>query len=235
MKTYIIHVSDAFEREKHVHNEIKDKTLDAIFINEGDLKDLSPTVLDKYFTGLEMKRRMPTTSCAYKHFLAYQEIIKNNVEIALIFEDDIILSKNFQQEITKIVAEAQSDKHQNFLISLEDSGHRFVKKSERIKNKHFYKRTKMRGTGAYIIDLQATKNIMQEVMTEKCHRPIDCFLETCAELDKINIYWTHPTIVSQGSFLGSMQPLIGYRPIGNLRVQGVKLKRWYKKLLADLK
>jgi glycosyl transferase family 25 len=215
--------------------QIAGKNLDAVFINEGDLKDLSPEVLDKYFTGVEMKRVMAWTSCAYKHLLALEQVVKQHLPIALIFEDDAILGKDFEKVLQKVVAEIERDKLQNFVVSLEDSGLRFVKGSERAKNKHLYKRTKMRGAGAYLVDFQSASTLLQIATTERCHRPIDCFIEECVAIDKVNIYWTHPTIVSQGSYFGSLNPLIGYRPVGKMRVWGVKLKRWYKMLMANIK
>ena len=235
MKTFIIHVSTALDREQHMKAQIAGKNLDAVFINEGDLKDLSPEVLDKYFTGVEMKRVMPWTSCAYKHFLAMEQVVKQNLPIALIFEDDAILGKDFEKVLQKVVAEIERDKLQNFVISLEDSGLRFVKGSERAKNKHIYKKNNMRGTGAYLIYLQGAMSILQIATTERCHRPIDCFIENCVAIEKVQIYWAHPTVVSQGSYFGTISPLIGYRPVGKLRVWGVKLKRWYKMFMASIK
>jgi glycosyl transferase family 25 len=237
MKTYIIHVSTAIDREKHMQAQVAGKSLEPVFINEGDMKDLSSEVLDKYFTGVEMKRVMAWTSCAYKHFLAYEQIVQANLPIALIFEDDIILSSDFEAVVQKVLQEVEREKMHNFIISLEDSGLRFVKRSERAKHNHrlTYQRRHMRGTGAYLIDLEASQNMLQIVTTEKCHRPIDCFMEACASIDKINIFWTHPTVASQGSYFGSIAPLIGYRPVGKMRIWGVKLKRWYKKMMANIK
>lgn len=44
MKTYIIHVSDVYEREKHIKEELKNRNLDIKFVLEGDIKDLSNDV-----------------------------------------------------------------------------------------------------------------------------------------------------------------------------------------------
>ncbi len=235
MKTFIIHVSTALDREQHMKAQIQGKDLEAVFINEGDMQDLSDEVLAQYFTGIEMKRVMAWTSCAYKHFLALEQVVKNKLPIALIFEDDAILGKRFEEVLQKVVAEIERDKLQNFIISLEDSGLRFVKGSERSKNKHVYKKNRMRGTGAYLVDLQGATALLNIVATEKCHRPVDCFIEGCTAIDKVNIYWTHPTVVSQGSYFGSLNPLIGYRPVGKARIWSVKFKRWYKILMSNFK
>ena len=49
MKTFIIHVSNDYEREKHIRKELENKELDTEFINEGDIADLSEIILGKYF------------------------------------------------------------------------------------------------------------------------------------------------------------------------------------------
>lgn len=39
MKSYIIHVSDAYEREQHMKKQLKGKKLNSIFVTAGDMKD----------------------------------------------------------------------------------------------------------------------------------------------------------------------------------------------------
>ena len=90
MKAYIIHVSTAIEREKHITNELMGKSLDIVFVNEGDIKDLSETVQSKYFEG---ELSLASVSCSYKHLIACKKILAGNDDYALILEDDIYFTK----------------------------------------------------------------------------------------------------------------------------------------------
>ncbi len=131
MRTYIIHVSDAYDREKHILKEVENKNLNFAFINQGDKSDLSTAVLDTYFAG-KMATVSAATSCAYKHILSYEKMLANHEDLALILEDDICFYANFS-EINKILDEIKRRKLSNFIISLEDSILRYVPRSERKK------------------------------------------------------------------------------------------------------
>ncbi len=77
MKTYIIHVSDAYERENFIKKEVQGKDLDVVMVTDGDKKDLKPQIIEKYFKK-SLAKVSGATSCAYKHVLAYEYILQNN-------------------------------------------------------------------------------------------------------------------------------------------------------------
>lgn len=234
MKTYIIHVSTALEREKHIKTQILDKGLEAQFINEGDIKDLTENILQTYFKG-GMCVPQAATSCAYKHLRAYEYMLEQHIELALILEDDIILHQNFEAELKHIQAEIKTTNIQAFFISLEDSDLRFIKKSTRLKNTRLYPQPTGRTAGAYIVDLEAAKRILEKIKTTKCDLPIDWFHNLCASQKSIEIFWAHPTIATQGSLLGSIKSMIDNKPAHIWRILSFRLQRWYKKILYNLR
>jgi glycosyl transferase family 25 len=234
MKTYVIHVSDALEREVHIKTQINNKKLDYVFVNEGDKKDLYKPILEKYFTG-PLCQASAATSCAYKHILAYEDMLANNTELALVLEDDIFLSENFSEALAKTILEIKRRNLQNFIVSLEDSNLRYVKGSERNKNQLLYKNNHGRMTGAYLTDRAAALKMMQEINKNKCAENIDWFHNRCSEKDIINIYWLHPTIATQGSLNGNISSLIGNKPGGLFRLLSFRLEKNYKKILWRLR
>jgi glycosyl transferase family 25 len=234
MKTYIIHVSDATQREVHIKGQIENKNLDHQFINDGDKKDLSEVILDRYFKG-ELHQCSAAASCAYKHILAYENMIANHIHLALVLEDDIFLSKNFSDLLNKAIVEIKQRNLKNFIVSLEDSSLQYVKGSERNRQQLLYKKVHGRMTGAYLVDLVAANIMMNEIEQNKCGDNIDWFHNRSSEKEIINMYWMHPTIATQGSLTGSISSLIDNKPSGLFRIFTFHLEKRYKKVLWRLR
>lgn len=229
MKTYIIHVKTAYDREKHMMNQLQSKKIvDYEFVVEGDISDISERELKRLFTSEEVTS---TESCSYKHYLTYKKIIEEKQKYALVLEDDIYLENNFNKVLSKIENEIKESQIKNFFISLEDSNLKYVKRSQREKGKYLYPNNSGRLAGAYIISFESALNIVKEMEENKCHMPIDWYHNYCSDKDLINIYWSHPTIAIQGSLMGKIKSLIVEKKYGDLRVLSFHLQRAYKKII----
>jgi len=57
---------------------------------------------------------------------------------------------------------------------------------------------------AYIIDFKAANNIINDLNSNKCYLPIDHWHNDLCSRNIINIFWTHPPIIEQGSHNGMM-------------------------------
>ena len=235
IKTFIIHVSTAIDREQHMLQQISGRNLSYQFILDGDKNQLTEEVLDKYFTE-EMNKVSNGTSCAYKHILAYEYMIKNQTDFALILEDDIELDHViFDEVLLKIMYELKTKNISNFLVSLEDSNLKYVKASERKPNQLLYPKEKGRMAGAYLVDLKAANNLLREIKNNKCALPIDWFHNHCSENNVIKIWWAHPTIACQGSLSGTMKSLIDDKPANYFRIISFKIQRLYKKIIYSMR
>ena len=237
MITYIIHVSTAIEREKHMLKELSATNCiqDYEFVNDGDIKDINPDEARKYFKLSEENEITAALSCAYKHFLVYQKLSENIDAFAMVLEDDLHLDKDFCQHLEKFIHEIKRDGISNYIVSLEESNLKYVNYSELQENKSLYRRRQGRFTGAYIIDAEAAKNILKAALAKPCDRPIDLYHNWCAEQNIINIYWAHPTIAMQGSINGTMKTLIGEKRFGFKRALSHKIQRIYKRMLHRLR
>ena len=95
----VIHVKGQNERKVFIEKQLARTGMPYHFIEDGNISDLTPEILDRYFidNGKEdtIKRKCPAASCAYKHILALKYIIDNDMPGALIFEDDLKIKKNF--------------------------------------------------------------------------------------------------------------------------------------------
>jgi glycosyl transferase family 25 len=235
MNIYIIHVKSAIERKVHINKELLNKNLTGNFILEGDKDSIDQNILDKYFAAELKKLNNAATSCAFKHILAYEKMVKGNEKYALILEDDIVLKSNFKTIFAKVVEEIEALKVENMLISLEDSNLEYVSGHERKKNKYLYQKQKGRTTGAYLIDLIAAKNILGYIAINKCAYPIDWFHNECVAKEIIKIYWCQPTIATQASLSGGLKSLIDNNKIGFFTQFSFSIQKAYKKILYWLR
>ncbi len=230
MRAYIIHVSDAYDREEHMQNQLKDKDLDSIFILDGDKQTLTQPLIDEFFKGDIMAKVSNTTSCAYKHILAYQKVAEGNDSVALILEDDIRFYSNFSV-LQDILREIKERELQSFIISLEDSDLRYVGKSERRKGQLIYPKEDGRFAGAYLIDKVAATNLLAYVKKAKIGIPIDWFHNECMREGVLQMYWSHPPLALQGSLDGSIRSLIDNKKFGCFRRASFRIQKIYKKCL----
>lgn len=232
MKTYIIHTSDAHDRKAHMSKQLQGKDLNIEFITQGDKKELNQNIIDKYFGG-ELDSICNSSSCAYKHILTYQKIISSDENIALILEDDIFLDSDFTQRVTAIIEEINLHRYSNLIVSLENSSLTFVKRSLYQKGRELYSQSSGRMTGAYLVDKEGVRTMLEEIEANKCNDPIDWFHNHCVAHGLIKIYWAYHPISSQGSINGKIKPLIN-KPAhahGLWRVMSFKWQHFYKRIL----
>lgn len=227
VKTYVIHVKGAVERERHIKKELAKHKIPFEFMLDGNVENITNEQLERYFDG-EMKRKIPPTSCALKHILVYEKIIAENIPKALIFEDDIELFDSFSTIFSASLLEIKNQNLENYIISYENSTLQYVKQSEIISNQVLYKKDYSRCAGAYMIDIKAAKKIIQHIYHQKCNKPIDWVHHELIVNKTLNVYWSHPPIAEQKSHNGKMQSLIDHKRNGFFRRISFFLQKIYK-------
>lgn len=237
-KTFVLHVKKGFEeRGKHIESMLGSMGIDFEYILDGDMDDITPETISRYFTGKQMGGRSPHTSCALKHIIAYEKIIRSGIGGALILEDDIYLSSNFTVIFSKSMEELENRTVTGrcpTIISYEDTRQRFVPRSRRKKDVVLYDGDRDRMTGAYYINREAAEIIVSHAIKKKIDCPIDILHNKLLKANQLSYLWCQPTIASQGSANGRYRSGIDtdksfYYPIK------WQLKLWYKKLLYLLR
>lgn len=233
-KVLVLHVKKGYEdRAENIERMLKDKGISFEYILDGDIPDLTPEILNRYFKG-ERVSASAGTSCTMKHFYAYEYIIKHNLPGALILEDDMILYDNFIPIFNQCMEERQKRSMSNILISFEDSSFHFVPRSQRVKGLHLYKGPRDRFTGCYYISNECAKQIMDYVEKNKCDLVSDRLHNfLIAPPNSLQYYWCHPTIATQGTHNGLFPSSISQKSAQkqNYRKNIWKLKLFYKKLI----
>lgn len=213
VKTYVIHVRGNKDRENYIRNELKKFDIDFEFILEGNMEDMTTDEVSKYFKD-DFKVVSPQTSCTIKHFYVYERMIKNNIPVALVFEDDIELFNSFGDVFDKSLIEIKERAITDYVISYESSTQEFISSSEIIAGKVLYQKPHGRCAGAYLIDLAAAKKIMDYGLHHKANVCMDWFHNELSDLGLIKIYWCHPAIAEQQSHNGKIPSLLDHKKQG---------------------
>lgn len=236
IKTLVIHATHLTERNRRIRQQLDRLGIDYDFILEGDKKDLTEDILDTYFTkGSVMHEANGAASCAMKHILACQYIIKNGLKGALILEDDIELHSDFKEKFEQSMEEYHkyhTDKP--VIISYEDSTLQFVPHSQRKPGQMLYPADKGRYTGAFFINDKGAKAVIDTINKEKCHLPIDGYHIYLIGKGVLTALWCQPAIATQGSFTGLYSSAIKQRRHGFIRLRWY-LKLYYKRFLYFLR
>ena len=241
MKLFVIHAKKFQDRKKHIDRMLGALGLEAEYMSEGDVEELTSDVLNRYFNdnmireGVRMNAPTRYSSCTLKHLLVCEKMMEEKLDGALVLEDDMVLDKKFREKFSRSIQEYERDyREKNVLISYEDTRLRFVPRSKHVKGKLLYAGDRDRMAGAYFINGNAARAIIDEVRKNKCHVPIDLFHRQLLEKGKLTYLWCQPTIASQGSHNGLFESSINLKQI-HLKKYLWMFKLTYKKLLYELR
>jgi glycosyl transferase family 25 len=230
LPVYVIHVSKGYEeRARSIRTQLEANSLDFEFVLKHDCDALSPEFITAHFAG-KMSRPQPATSCAAKHIEAWKKMEAQDETWLLVLEDDILLHKEFRSKLDEIINEAQAKglDQRPVLISLENSGLRFVPSAEIKKDTLLYPALETRCTGAYLINRSGAMAYLKRLSEEKMDQTIDWWMGAMAKQQCVDIYWAHPTIAEQGSHSGVFASAIDHKPKGAFRRVSWNLQRIYK-------
>ena len=231
----VVHVRGQEERRKFIQEQLDRQGLPFHFILDGNIEDLTPEVLDRYFVHDGKPDTMygpfPRTSCAYKHLLATQYILDHQLEGALIIEDDLRFYPHFRPMFAKSMEEcALRYAGQPVIINYEESSLLFVPRSRRVKGQLLYPADRDRYAGCYYLSRQAAQVIMDYVTEHKSDTTSDCLHCRLIKCGQLLSLWSHPCLACQCSADGSMPTTIPTKPRPYKRLKWF-YKRIYKHLL----
>ena len=228
-RIYVVHAPEGYEhREAWVKNLFKKYDLDFEFVGDDQPFMKSDSFLRKYFTPQYLKTESRNLiSITLSHILCYEKMLKDGADVALVFEDDPYFLKGFNSILTKIVDEFQTH-CKGTIVSIENSTLRFPRRSLRKKGQYLYKAESGRCAGAYLINQQGAKNILDSLKKAKCQEIIDWWHNQLTQQDVIKMFWAHPSIVEQGSLNGKIYGAHSSRKNTILRRISFSLEKFYK-------
>ena len=235
MKIFVVHAASLKERGEHMDRMLRSMGMDYEFIREGDLDALDAQLMGRFFKDGGTLKPTVRHSCATKHFLACEYIVNNDLEGALVLEDDIVLHNNFKSVCEQSLNELRRDyKDRPAIISFEDSSLRFVPRSQRRHGQLLYPATKGRMAGCYWMSRHCAEVILKDLADNKCGATdADTYHYELLQRGLIDYLWCQPTIATQGTFSGTFRSSLA--DDGNFVRLRWLFKKNYKKFLYWLR
>ena len=129
MRTFIINLKESTDRRQYMINEMKKTNLEYEFfdaVNGKNIRNIDEIYLrEESFKKIRKILTYGEIGCAMSHLLIYKKMIDENIEQALILEDDIIVSNDFKrifnELLKKIYRQTVASKYS--LVKIFDSGY----------------------------------------------------------------------------------------------------------------
>jgi glycosyl transferase family 25 len=216
IKIFVLHYSKLTSRKQHILEQFKNHGIqDFEFIEQFDKDEITNENCSQ-FDQQYIKNRPGELSLHLKHFYVYQLMVNENIDEALIFEDDVILSDGFIEKLTEYMRQLPTTYDMLFIgngCQLHIPSNRIVP-GQYIYEKYIYGKyvdttddgtcVATRCTDSYIIHNRCAQKICNYIanLNNTITLPIDWWLNKAAQDNKLTVYWSEPTIVTQGSHIG---------------------------------
>ena len=178
METFVINLERCEEKKVTMKKRLKDmdatflKAVDGKKLNNVKLDELGGKILNRWkdpFSGRNMT--WGEVGCALSHYNIYEKCINENIDIAIIFEDDCLIPDNFQEKLDVILNELGNIPDWEFCYL----GRKAMDNYDKNVNDHFVKPGYSYWLCSYIINLKGMKKILDSGMKTKLI-PVDEFL-----------------------------------------------------------
>jgi glycosyl transferase family 25 len=221
-QVYVLSVKSFKDRITHIKNQMSSYGIPFVFIFDYDIPQLSKSEL-KVFG--ESQLTMAQKSLVLKHIQAWKDALKHHHQHVLIFEDDVILDKNFHEKLEKIM-QAIKALPQDFLIFLGGGDtkvpeHFFLSEGPLVE-------LPLATAEGYIVDLASIKKRMQWLKTHKISLPADHLIVKIDQDNKTRHYWSKEPLVEQGSVTGKFITKLDQHRLKHSKFFNVLRYHWNK-------
>ncbi|WP_428462800.1 glycosyltransferase family 25 protein [Photobacterium kagoshimensis] len=203
----VISLKWSLERRESVTRQMEKYGLDFTFFDavDGSTLDINNEIFDHNYCSKTFNHPMNKGeyACAFSHVKAYEYIVKNNIDKAIILEDDIIINSEFKNIILKLADITPNSMELTYLYHgkakswpwRKKIGHnfklaRYIPQSETSKRLIIY-------AAAYILTLSGAKKLLQ--VAYPIRLPAD-YLLGCLQFNKLNTYGVEPPCLSLAGF-----------------------------------
>jgi len=222
---FVSHPKKGFEdRETHIVRHFADLGVPFKFVGKFLKNELTAEVRHQY----NISPNVPAgrASNAINHLAAYEEIVQRQLQCAIVFEDDVILSSKFHSVLTTALDELRTVEGP-FCVFLANSMNRYVHRSEIRKGQHLYRAHVGKCPDAYLISQEAARLRLQFVTQHGINYSHERTYSIADRAEGIKIFWLEPTIVVPGSTSGRFETSLNRR----WRWKPARKVRWYWKML----
>lgn len=206
MKVFVIHYKKLVDRKRYILEQFQKHNITDYEFVEIDRDELHNHNIDMFEENFSRSQ----IAISLSHFYAYKEI-SEKYENALILEDDVILTENFTEILTRYMSQLPPNYDMLFIgngCNLHIESHRITP------DKYIYEKclfpTSWGGNGitrctdSYIVSKKCAVNLCNYINTlpYKITLGIDWWLNVAGRDNNFEVYWAEPTIVTQGTQTG---------------------------------
>jgi glycosyl transferase family 25 len=223
---YVLHVKEGYEdREASIVDQFGRLNIDFEWVLEHDKHEVTTDLLQQYgYHHFDMPPE--AISCAMKHIAAWERIAAGSDPGGLILEDDVLIDiRRFEAVVHDCLAELQRDWGGRGCICFGDGGALFVPWTKLKKGRRLYRAEFARMGDSYWVDRQTAALRLAWIKQHGFYQPADHLIDTIDRALGSPIFWSVPTVVSQGSHTG----------LFNSSIQSREKTGWFKRLEWSLK
>jgi glycosyl transferase family 25 len=233
-KVFVLHVKQGYEdRERFIVEQFKTFGIDFEFVLDYDIPDLTDEIITTRFDPA-MHNQPVAMSVNMKHATAWQKLVDGGHANALIFEDDVVLDKRFEEIFNRCMAEVKGI-DEDVAIYYSNACNMYVPFFKIKKGRHLYKARASRAADSYSISRTVAQKRLDFLAAQPFTRIIDHQFNLMDPQIGVTPCWCHPTIVEQGSMNGLFESAIDQKRKGSLmRKLDWSLQKIYKKSFRRL-
>lgn len=195
-KFYMCHYSKLTERRIYAENVLNEHNIEAHWILDYDKENIDEIDISQKFPFLFSNRNgnklsRPEISLVMKHYCAFKDIVENNIQNAVVFEDDIILCDDFENKLSNYINQLPDDYD---ILWIGTCCNLHTPKSD--PNKNVYPNQHgSRCTHAYVVSYNGCKKLLD--FFPSIYQPIDWYFNTAIRTLRMNNYWAEPELSIQ--------------------------------------
>jgi glycosyl transferase family 25 len=204
---FVIHCKQGYEdRRKVIDEQFKRIDFPFEYVLNWDIAELDVQRVKQQFGLLAPVSQ----SVCMKHFEAMNLVVARGYSRALIFEDDVILSPRFLQNLKRVLNDSLAT-HEPHAVYLSNACHKYTPRSRLKRGYYIYENDHSRATDAYLVTESACRLRLKWLEHHRVSTPIDhVYNEMDRELG-IRMFWAEPPFVEQGSMTGLYPSATGSR------------------------
>lgn len=195
-KYYMCHYTKLSDRKDYAKDQIDRHNIDAKWITEFDKEDIDydslkneyPTLLE-YSNIFNRKIRKSEISLCLKHISIFKDVILNNYQNVVVFEDDIILVDDFTNKLSEYMTQLPDDYDVLWIGSCCNLHAKYEN------DKNIYKSNSSRCTHAYLISNSGCRKMISQL--KYLNHPIDWYFNFVISKLQMNNFWAEPDLASQ--------------------------------------
>lgn len=195
---YVVTVKTFEDRISHIKKEMFKHNIQFTFFYEHFTPNLERDIQKKFRT--EMKRGYKAN--VLQHIALWKESVAKGYKRILVFEDDVILHKNFTKHFIDLMESIRA-LNEDFIIFLGGSDTK-VPEDFFLKKELIYPLPIATSEGL-IMDIAGIKRRLKYIDRHKIHLPIDHLIAYIDKIDHAQSFWSRKSLTFQASIMGILK------------------------------